>query len=153
MKTLITILLFTLLFNLKGYSQREFSLDYRVEKQAMSTPMTEVDEIFFMNYYYAKPVNVTFDGATLHLFYDNKATFTKRELTEVDSEVEKEDNRVIMETFVYTDNNNPTDTVLVILDHEVGYVQVVLPTKNSKGEYVGYTSYRQFIEKSNLALK
>jgi hypothetical protein len=153
MRQLFLILIFTLIFCLNGFSQKQIQVEYRVEKQAMSTPMTDLEEVFFMNYYHSKPMNVKFDGSVLNMYYDNGMTFTKREVAEVKKEAEFEDNQLIMEIFRYVDKKNLSDTISLVFDHEVGYVQVILPTKNSKGEYVGYTSYKQFIDKENLALK
>jgi hypothetical protein len=150
MKAIQIIAILTLLFSLNGFSQ---NISIRVEKQAMSTPMTTLDEIFFMNYYYAKPMNIKFNGVLLNMHYDNGQTFAKKTVTEVDRQKEFENDQLVMETIVYTDNANVSDTISLVLDYQIGYVQVVLPTKNSKDEYVGYTSYRQFVKEEGLALK
>ena len=122
----------------------------------MSTPMTTLDEMFFMNYYIAKPVNVNFDGAVLKMTYDNGAVLSTRNVTEVNRNSEYENNNLVIETILYTDNSNASDTITLVLDHAVGYVQVAVPTKNSKGEYVGYTSYKQLdsklVKETRLAL-
>lgn len=147
MRTIITIALFSFLFSLNGFSQAKMPIEFRVEKQSMSTPMTSLEEMFFGNLYYAKPVNVKFDGKTLAMNYDNGASFIKKEVSEVNRNAEYEDGNVIAETILYTDKANVSDTISLIVDYYAGCLQVVLPTKNSKGEYIGYTSYKNFDKK------
>jgi hypothetical protein len=152
MKTFYLITIATILFSISGFAQTSNApVKFRVEKQAMSTPMTEIDDVFFMSYYYTKPVNVEFDGKMLNMYYDNGRTFTKRELTEIDRYSEMEDQNLAMETIIYVDNNNPSDTIMFVVDFNVSYMQVALPTQNASGEYIGYTSYRQFVDNSQLA--
>jgi hypothetical protein len=152
MKALKITILFALLFSLNGFSQNSLSVSLRVEKQAMSTPMTELEEVFFMNYYYARPMNIKFNGSLLNMYYDNGATFAKKEVEQVERFEEYDGSKLAMETFLYVDKQNPSDTISLIVDYNVKYIQVVLPTKNSKGEYIGYTSYRQFVNEEGLAL-
>jgi hypothetical protein len=147
MRTITLIALFSFLFCLNGFSQAKLPLEFRVEKQSMSTPMSTLEEMFFGNAYYSKPVNVKFDGATLNMNFDNGATFVKKNLTEVNRNAEYENGSIISETILYTDKANASDTISLIADYYAGCVQVVLPTKNSKGEYVGYTSYKNFDKK------
>jgi len=128
-------------------------INFRVEKQSMSTPMSTLEEMFLGNSYYAKPVNVKFDGSILNMYYDNGASFVKKNVTELKRNTEYEDGAITLETILFTDNNNSSDTISFVVDYYVGYVQIVLPTKNSKGEYVGYTSYQKFdknLVKENL---
>lgn len=113
--------------------------------------MTELEDMFFMKYYYAKPINIKFDGSLLNMHYDNGTTFVKKNVTQVARKTEFEDNQLALETILFTNNENVSDTISLIIDYNVGYVQVVLPTQNSKGEYVGYTSYRQFVSQVGLA--
>jgi hypothetical protein len=156
MRTIILIAFFTFLFCLSGFSQAKMPIKFRVEKQSMSTPMSSLEEMFLGNSYYTKPVNIKFDGSILNMYYDNGATFAKKNVTEVKRNAEYEDGAVILERILYTDNDNVSDTISFIVDHYVGYVQLVLPTKNSKSEYIGYTSYRNFdknlIKENVLAL-
>jgi len=151
MKSIKLFLLLTIIFCLKGYSQTNLPIKFRVEKQAMSTPMSSLDEAFFSNYYYSKPMNVKFDGATLDLYFDNGMTFAKKQVTEVRRNAESENNEVTLETILYVDNSNVSDTISYIVDHTASCVQIILPSKNSKGEYVGYTCYKQFIKENQLA--
>lgn len=144
MKTIKLIALLTFLFCLNGFSQGKLPIKFKVEKQSMSTPMSSVEEMFFGNSYYTKPVNISFDGSLLNMYFDNGATFTKRNVTEVNRNTEYEDGSLSLETILYADKDNASDTISFIVDHSIGFVQVVLPTKNSKGEYVGYTSYKNF---------
>lgn len=153
MRILTVILLTTLLFSFKGFSQVKLPIEYRVEKQSMSTPMTLLEDVIFVNPYFMRPVNIKFDGSQLNMYFDNGATFTKKNVTKVDSEVEYDDDAISVVRDFYTDNSNVSDTILFVVDYNVGYVQVVLPTKNSKGEYVGYTSYQKFGMEEELALK
>lgn len=153
MKSFKLLIIFAVLFSLNGFSQTIRPLSYRVEKIAMSTPMTTLDEIFFMNYFHAKPVNVYFDGKDLKMTYDNGKTLANKEVTEVSREEDTDDGQILMETILFVDNALTTDTITFVMDYEVGYVQLVLPTKNSVGENIGYTSYRQFIDQAQLALK
>ncbi|HKM92314.1 MAG TPA: hypothetical protein VJY41_01545 [Prolixibacteraceae bacterium] len=153
MKTFKLISLISLfILSVNAFSQNSVSFSLKVEKQAMSTPMTPVDEIFFMSYYYTKPMNVDFNGATLKMYYDNGATFAKKEVTEVNREEEFEDGKLAIETIFYTNNANLSDTISLVFDYNVGYIQVILPTTNKSGEYIGYTSYRQFVEEGKLAM-
>ncbi|HPS12368.1 MAG TPA: hypothetical protein PLB87_03770 [Prolixibacteraceae bacterium] len=151
MKSIKLFLLLTIIFCLKGYSQTNLPIKFRVEKQAMSTPMSSLDEAFFSNYYYSKPMNVKFDGTTLDLYFDNGMTFAKKQVTEVRRNAESENNEVTLETILYVDNSNVSDTISYIVDHTASCVQIILPSKNSKGEYVGYTCYKQFIKENQLA--
>ena len=151
MKTIQLIVFFSLVFCLNGFSQTKLPLEFRVEKQAMSTPMSPIDEAFFMNYYYSKPVNVKFDGTVLNMTFDNGATFLKKEVVEVSRDKEVENGRVVLETIMFVDKTNSEETLCLVIDRAVGYVQLILPTTNQKGEYVGYTSYRQFVKEEQLA--
>lgn len=152
-KVTYLFILFAILFSFKSYSQDIFPVKYRVEKQAMSTPMSNIEEVFFNNPYYTRPINVKFDGKQLHLFYDNGASFIKKQVTEVESKADFDDDNQIIKRYFYTFNDNTTDTLMFVVDYEVSYVQIALPTKNTKGENVGYTSYKKYMEKEKLALK
>lgn len=153
MKYFSFIILFTIALSIKGYSQVKFPIEYRVEKQSMSTPMTILEDALFVRSYFTRPVNVKFDGNILDMHYDNGQTFTRKSVTKVNQEAEYEDGALSLEAYYYTDNNNVSDTIMFVVDYSVGYVQVVLPTKNSKGEKIGYTSYRKFVDDVELALK
>ena len=118
MKAIKLIAILTLLFTLNGFTQTP--IKFRAEKQAMSTPMTTLDEMFFMNYYIAKPVNVNFDGSVLNMTFDNGATFAKKNVTEVNRNSEYADNTLALETILYTDNSNVSDTISLVIDHTVG---------------------------------
>jgi len=96
-------------------------------------------------------MNVKFDGTTLDLYFDNGMTFAKKQVTEVRRNAESENNEVTLETILYVDNSNVSDTISYIVDHTASCVQIILPSKNSKGEYVGYTCYKQFIKENQLA--
>jgi hypothetical protein len=152
MRTIIFIAILILVFCSTAFSQKKLPVEFRVEKQAMSTPMTALDEVLFTNYYFSKPINIKFDGSLLNMYFDNGATFVKKNVTEVKRNSEFEDNRLATETILYTDIKNASDTISLVVDHTVGYVQIILPTKNSKGEYVGYTSYCKFAKDNELAL-
>jgi len=119
----------------------------------MSTPMTELEDIIFTNYYFSRPVNVKFDGSLLNMYFDNGETFIKKNVTEVNRDAEYEDGNLILETILYTDNTNVSDTISFVVDYSIGYVQVILPTKNSKGDNIGHTSYKKFVKGNELALK
>jgi len=149
--TLIAILSF--IFCSVGFSQTKISVDFRVEKQAMSTPMSFLEDMFFVHYYETKPVNVEFNGSLLNMHYDNGATYVKKNVTEVNRNNEYEDDNLVLETILFTDNNNVSDTITLVVDHAVGYVQIILPTKNSKGVNIGYTSFKKFAKAEDLALK
>jgi hypothetical protein len=152
MRTITLIILATLAITFRANAQIKFPVEFRVDKQSMSTPMTDLDEVIFLRSYYTRPVNIIFEGTHLNMFYDNGETFAKKNLTVVDHEMEYEDNKLALERYIYTDDKNSTDKILFVVDYNVGYVQVILPTKNSKGENIGYTSYRQFISINELAL-
>lgn len=119
----------------------------------MSTPMTTLDEIFFDSPYSTKPLNIQFDGTNINMYYDNGKTHTNLNVTKVDNDAEYENGILLSERFIYTDNSNVSDTILFVVDYNVGYVQLVIPTKNSKGDYWGYTSYRKFMSVNQLASK
>jgi hypothetical protein len=152
LRTIKLIVLFTLCFCLRGFSQTKLPVEFRVEKQAMSTPMSTLEDMFFINYYYAKPVNIKFNGSVLNMYYDNGATIAKKNVTEVNRDAEYEDNNLVLETILYTDNANVSDTISFVVDHAVGYIQITIPTKNTKGEYIGYTSYKKFAKEDELAM-
>jgi len=153
MKTINLIALLTLITCSVGFSQTKLPVKFRVDKQAMSTPMSSLEDMFFINPYYAKPVNINFDGSLLSMYFDNGSSFVKKNVTEVDRDMEFEKDNLTLETILYTDNQNASDTISFVVDHSVGYVQIILPTKNSKGENIGYTSYKKFIGEDDLALK
>jgi hypothetical protein len=153
MKTIKLISLFILLFSLSGFAQTNVSVKIRVEKQAMSTPMTPLYDMFFMNFYHTRPVNIEFDGNLLNMYYDNGSTFTKKNVTEVAREVEVYDDKLEYETIRYTNNENVSDTISLVYDHIVGSVELILPTKNSEGKSIGYTSYRHIARDGELAMK
>nr|HPR31817.1 hypothetical protein [Prolixibacteraceae bacterium] len=97
MKAAQFIVLFFLLLSLEGFSQ-EFSVHFQVEKQSMSTPMSEIEDAFFLTYYYTKPLNVQFDGTVLNMYYENGATFRKINVSEINREETYEDGKLIMHT-------------------------------------------------------
>ncbi len=72
-----TLLIITLVLATTAVVHAKLPVEFRVEKQALSTPMTDIDEVFFSNYFLTKPVNVKFDGTVLNLFFDNGSTPTK----------------------------------------------------------------------------
>ncbi|MCF8359705.1 MAG: hypothetical protein K9H26_13165 [Prolixibacteraceae bacterium] len=151
MKILKLTLLLTVIFSLNSMAQNIFPVKFRVEKQSMSTPMTPLYDAFFMHSYSARPVNIEFDGESLNMYYDNHVSFLKQEVTPVNKESETWNNDIITEKYYFTLSSNPTDTVMFVVDYEVPYLQVVLPAKNSKGDYIGYTSFKQFIDNEKLA--
>jgi hypothetical protein len=151
MKRVKIIMLAVILLGTFQFAQAKFPIEFRVEKQAMSTPMSPMEDMFFSYYYFIKPVNISFNGNQLNMYYDNGTTFVKKEVTEVGHETEYDGNKPTLEIFRYTDNENASDTISYIVNYIVNDVQIVLPTKNSKGEYIGYTSYRKFNKDSQLA--
>jgi len=153
MRTIIIIAFFTLVFCSSGFSQTKLPVAFRVEKQSMSTPMSLLEEVFFANYYFSRPVNIKFDGTLLTVCYDNGATFVKKNVSEVNRSAEYEENNLAQETILYTDKANASDTVSLVIDHSIGYVQIIVPTKNSKGENIGYTSFKKFAKDDQLASK
>ena len=146
-----TLLIITLVLATTAVVHAKLPVMFRVEKQALSTPMTEIDEVFFNNYFIAKPVNVKFDGNVLNLFFDNGTSFLKKELEEVKVEKSLEGEELTQEIYYYSDKTNPSDSYSLVIDYMVGYVQLVVPTKNSKGEAIGYTSYKKFNKENELA--
>ncbi len=153
MKLKVLFILFSVLIAVSSFSQSHFPLEYRVEKQAMSIPMTPLYDVYFDNYFHARPVNVDFDGSVLKLLYDNGRVFSKKDVTKVDYIREEYKGELEYERFLFTDNVNPTDTILFLVDHLVNCYQVIIPDKNSKGENIGYKSYRHFVEEEKLVLR
>lgn len=155
MKILKLLTLFTFLFCMTSVAQT--AVKFRADKQAMSTPMTTLDEVFFVRYYSARPVNIFFDGAILNMTFDNGAAYANKTLTEVKRTNDFEDGQLRMQTVFYVDNANSADTISYVTDFQVGYIELVLPTQNSKGEYIGYTSFKHFdkaiVKTSELAIK
>jgi hypothetical protein len=153
MRTIKLIAFFTLVFCSIGYSQTKLPVNFRVEKQAMSTPMSLLEDVIFVHSYEAKPVNINFDGSLLNMYYDNGVTYTRKNVTEVNHDEEFENNNLALETILYTDNENVSDTISLVVDYTIGYVQIILPTKNSKGDNIGYTSFKKFVKGDELALR
>jgi hypothetical protein len=153
MKILKLIVLFVAVLSLGGYAQEQLPIKYRVDNQSMSTPMTNLEDIFFDSPYTTRPVNVQFDGSLLNMYFDNGSTYAKINVTKVRTEKEVEDGVIISERNIYVDNANASDTLLFVVDYNVGYVQMIVPTKNSKGDYYGYTSFRKFVPVNELASK
>lgn len=151
MKAIIFIAIFILTLVSTAFSQTKLPVAFRVEKQAMSTPMGLLEDVLFTNYYFSKPVNVKFDGSLLNISYDNGASYLKKNVTEVKRNAEYDDDNLALETIFYTDKTNAADTISLVIDHSIGYVQVIVPAKNSKGENIGYTSYKKFGKDDQLA--
>lgn len=142
---------FIVFLSMNGFAQNLFPVKFRVEKQSMSTPMSPLDEIFFNRSYYSRPVTVEFDGNLLCMYYDNGATFAKKQVTKIDVEQEFEDDNLILEKFFYVDNSNVKDTIMFVVDYDVSYIQMILPTKGKTDNYFGYTSYRKFVKEDGFA--
>ena len=119
----------------------------------MSTPMTPMEDVVFLKSFFTRPVNVEFNGSRLKLYYDNGEVLTRKEVVNVTKEVEYEKDAISLERFVYTDIKIVTDTIVFVVDYNIGYVQVILPAKNSKGENIGYTSFQQFVNQNQLVLR
>jgi hypothetical protein len=153
MKLKVLLILLLTSIALSSFSQSYFPVKFRVEKQAMSTPMTPLYDVFFDNYFHAKPVNVDFDGSVLKLLYDNGRVYTKKEVTKVDYIREEYKGELEYERILFTDNENPKDTISLVVDHLVNCYNIIVPEKNSKGENIGYKSYRHFVEEEKLVLR
>lgn len=155
MKILKLLALFTFVFCMTSVAQT--AVKFRADKQAMSTPMTTLDEVFFVRYYSARPLNINFDGTVLNMTLDNGTSFAKKNVTEVKRNSDFEDGQLRMETVLYVDNANTADTISMVTDFQIGYVEIVVPTQNAKGEYIGYTSFKNFdkeiVKTSDLAAK
>ncbi|HNW51449.1 MAG TPA: hypothetical protein PKH79_10225 [Prolixibacteraceae bacterium] len=149
MKTMILAIFLCM----SGVSHAKLPVEIRVEKQSMSTPMSLLDDVFFSNYYYSRPVNIRFDGSLLNLYYDNGTRMMSKNLTEVDRHNELDGDKLASIVIRYTDDSNVSDTISYVVDYSVGYIQFIIPAKNSKGESVGYTSYKQFVKGNELASK
>lgn len=152
MKRLTLVVLFIAVLSLQGFSQIKFPIEYRVEKQAMSTPMSLLEDVVFVHPYFTRPLNIQFDGSVLNMKYDNGEAFVNKNLTEVKKLTELDEDAIMFETFYYTDKSNVSDTIMFVVDHNIGYVEFVLPTKNSNGNNIGYTSYKKYVKDENLAL-
>ncbi|HKK81466.1 MAG TPA: hypothetical protein VJ909_04415 [Prolixibacteraceae bacterium] len=153
MKLKVLSILFFVSIAISSFSQSYFPVQYRVEKQAMSTPMTPLYDVFFDNYFHAKPVNVDLDNSVLKLIYDNGRVFAKKEITKVDYIREEYEGELEYERFFFTDNDNPTDTITFVVDHLVDCYNVIVPEKNSKGENIGYKSFRYFVDDDKFVLR
>lgn len=151
MKTILSIAFLTLIFCSSGFSETKLPVEFRVEKQSMCTPMSSLEDVVFTNYYISRPVNIKFDGSLLNICYENGVTFEKKNVTEVKRTAEYEDNSLSAETILYTDKSNASDTISLVIDHSIGFVQLIVPAKNSKGENIGYTSYKKFGKEDQLA--
>jgi hypothetical protein len=152
MKLFVLTILALIVCSLEGYSQIRFPLEYRVEKQAMCTPMELLEDVLFRHPYYAKPVNIHFDGEQLKMNYDEGTAHLSKKINKVHYESEFEDDKLALEKIYYCDQEISTDTFLLVVDYNVGYVQFIVPTKDSTGENIGYTSYRKFVKTNELAL-
>ncbi|MDA3930883.1 MAG: hypothetical protein PF541_18190 [Prolixibacteraceae bacterium] len=153
MKVFKLIIVLIVLFNCKGFAQEVFPVQFKVEKQAMSTPMSVMEEMFFNSAYYARPINIQFDGVQLNMFYDNNRIVKKENVTQVESNADFDDDQDVTKRFYYTIDNNVSDTIMLVVDYEIPYVQLVVPAKNSNGEKIGYTSYQKFVKYEELALR
>jgi hypothetical protein len=147
------VILFTFILSVNGFSQVKFPIEIRVEKQAMCTPMGPIDEAFFTNYYIMRPVNIKFDGSQINMVFDDGTIMQRLKVKKVRQDAEVEDNQIITEKITYTSNSNSSDTISLVIDHQFGMVQFIMPSKNSKGGYWGYTSFRQYINQGELASK
>lgn len=136
MKKCITVLLI-LFLGLKINAQSP--IKFRVDKQAMSSPMTPTDEIFFGSSYNIKPVNVNFDGEILIITYDNGSIFKQMNLSLVNQKDFSD-----YERYFYIDPKMPSDTIIYESGYMIGYVKIILPTKRESDDYYGYTSYTDY---------
>lgn len=152
MRAVILTSFIVFLFASTNMAQVKFPVEFKVEKQAMSTPMSDFEDIVFLHSYYICPLNINFNGKELVIKYENGTTYTNKEVTLVDHEKEYDNNNLIMETYTYTDNSNSSDNIFFVVDYGVGYVQIILTAKNSNGESIGFTSYKQYIENNKIAL-
>ncbi len=153
MKTIAYILFFISALSINGYAQIKLPIKLRIEKQAMSTPMGPLDEVFFSNYFDSRPINIKFDGSLLNMEFDNGTLFQKIDVSMVKQDLEIEEDQILTEKLIFINKQNFSDTISLVIDHQFGYVQFIIPTKNSKGDYWGYTSYRQHVNLDELALK
>jgi len=151
MKTILIIVFLTLVFCSTGFSQTKLPVEFKVEKQSMCTPMSLLEDVLFTHYYISKPVNVKFDGSLLNICFDDGATLVRKSVIEVKRNAEYEDQNLAQETILYTDKTNASDTISLVIDHSIGFVQLIVPAKNSKGENIGYTSYKKFGKEDQLA--
>jgi hypothetical protein len=153
MKKVRSLIIFILLVTACQFSFAKTPIEFRAEKQAMSTPMSPIEDMLFGYYYYVRPININFDGSLLNMYFDNGATFVKKEVTKIDSFNEYDGKKLVQEVSLYVDNANSSDTISYIVNHIANSIQIVLPTKNAKGEYIGYTSYRKLANENELASK
>jgi hypothetical protein len=76
-----------------------------------------------------------------------------KEVTKVDYIREEYKGELEYERILFTDNENPKDTISLVVDHLVNCYNIIVPEKNSKGENIGYKSYRHFVEEEKLVLR
>lgn len=136
-----------------GQAQDLLPVEYRVTKQSMSIPLTPIREAVFIHRYAEKPLNVKFDGSLLSMKYDDQKVFKHETVSKVDEYIENSNGKLLYEQYFYTLNSNTSDTISLVIDHEIPYIQLILPSKDSRGVKTGYKSYRIFSNLKELAIK
>jgi hypothetical protein len=136
-------ILFLLLCSTNVFSQTSLPINFKANKQSVS------DDEWFINYYYVRPINISFNGSILYMYYDNGGVFLKKEINQYTKTVEYEDNKPI-EKFILnisSDTLKNRDSITIIVDHrfKYDYKEIILPTQDIHGEN-NYTAYRRFID-------
>lgn len=147
MKKLKLLFIF-LVFSLFSFSNSVISpINFKADNQSSATP--EDGELYFIRFFYTRPVNVYFDGLYILVNYDNngKVLLNKQVKSYIKSTETFDDGNVDKWTIDISENDeNKTryDTIEIIIDNRMKdkMYQIVIPTKDKYGE--NYTSYRKF---------
>lgn len=146
MKTPLTkILLLLILILVCLSSEGQLPIKFKTVEQGTAKP--EDGELYFMTFYYSKPINVKFDGKTVSMIYDNGRAYLKKKVNTFDEIKKYDDNKLILTYIldVSTDTiKTRDDEIKIIIDNRfnVPNRQIIVPTNDKYGD--NYTCFRRF---------
>lgn len=153
MKTIkLFILLSVLCFS--GYSQIINTIKFRPTEICVSTP--DDGELFFLDFFNSKPVNVNFNGCSVNMVYDNGKSFLSRKVKSYTKTTEQDNDGSIDKYIIYAPVNDTIssryDSLQIIVDNRFRYInyQIIVPSKDVYGD--NFVSYRQF-DSQEIVLK
>lgn len=124
-------------------------LPIKFKSVEQSSTIPEDGELYFINYYSVKPINVYFDGKIVIMKYDNGSVYLKRNVKSYEIKKIIEDNKQILIYNIdvsFGDEKTRNDSLKIIIDYRFSKIsqEIIIPTKDHYGE--NYTSFRRFIK-------
>lgn len=153
MKTIKLFILLSILC-LSGYSQVINPIKFRSTEICVTTP--DDGELYFLDFFNSRPVNVNFNGNSVSMIYDNGKTFLSRKVKSYTKTIEQDNNGSIDKFIIYAPVNDTIysryDSLQIIIDNRFAYInyQIIVPSKDVYGD--NFVSYRQF-DSQEIVLK